>query len=109
MIDHRDVVAHFLREIHKVRRKQDDFALTFLLQDNFLQKVGVDGIHSREGLIQNEEIRDAYELLQESRKKYENLVDSLEEEYIFFSKSGTGTLLSVSPSVNVSVVVDIET
>jgi two-component system NtrC family sensor kinase len=55
--------------------------------------------NQKEILIQNEEIRDAYELLQESRKKYENLVDSLEEEYIFFSKSGSGTILSVSPSV----------
>jgi two-component system NtrC family sensor kinase len=50
-------------------------------------------------LSQSKEIRNAFESLQESRKKYENLVDSLEEEYIFFSKSGTGTLLSVSPSV----------
>jgi len=50
-------------------------------------------------LLQNEEIANAFESLQESRKKYENLVDSLEEEYIFFSKSDSGTLLSVSPSV----------
>ncbi len=55
--------------------------------------------NQKEILRQNKEIKNAYEALQESRKKYEKLVDNLEEEYIFFSKSGSGNLLSVSPSV----------
>ncbi len=55
--------------------------------------------NQKEILRQNREIKNAYEALQESRKKYEKLVDNLEEEYIFFSKSVSGNLLSVSPSV----------
>ena len=53
----------------------------------------------KEIIRQNQEIKDAYEELQESREKYAKLVDNLEEEYIFFSKSVSGELLSVSTSV----------
>ncbi len=53
-------------------------------------------------------IKDAYEDLDESRKKYEKLVDNLEEEYIFFSKSQSGRLLSVSSSVKTILGYDVD-
>ncbi|MFO7658034.1 MAG: ATP-binding protein [Bacteroidales bacterium] len=49
---------------------------------------------------QNLELKSAYEALLESRKRYEQLIDNLKEEYIFFSKSSSGDMLFVSPSVN---------
>ncbi|UCH14037.1 MAG: PAS domain S-box protein [Bacteroidales bacterium] len=45
------------------------------------------------------QVKEAHEALIESRKKYEKLVDDLEEEYIFYSKSQSGKLLTVSSSV----------
>jgi PAS domain S-box-containing protein len=50
-------------------------------------------------LKQNNELKSAYDALKESRDKYEKLIEHLEEEYIFYSQSVTGTLLFVSPSV----------
>ena len=49
---------------------------------------------------QNIELKSAYEALLESRKRYEQLIDNLKEEYIFFSQAPSGDLLFVSPSVN---------
>jgi len=48
---------------------------------------------------QNLEIKSAYEALLESRNRYEQLIDNLKEEYIFFSQSPSGELLFVSLSV----------
>jgi len=53
----------------------------------------------REILKQNHELKSAYEALKESRDKYEQLIEHLEDEYFFFSKATNGTLLFVSPSV----------
>jgi two-component system NtrC family sensor kinase len=53
----------------------------------------------KEAEHQNLEIKSAYEALLESRKRYEQLIDNLKEEYIFFSQSPTGDLLFVSLSV----------
>ena len=53
----------------------------------------------KEILKQNHELRSAYEALKESRDKYEQLIEHLEDEYFFFSKAITGTLLFVSASV----------
>lgn len=52
----------------------------------------------REILIQNNEIKDAYEALKQSREKYEKLVDHLQYKYIFYSQDPGGNLLFVSPS-----------
>lgn len=53
----------------------------------------------REILKQNSELKSAYEALKESRAKYEQLIEHLEDEYFFYSKAINGTLLFVSPSV----------
>jgi two-component system NtrC family sensor kinase len=53
----------------------------------------------REILKQNNELKSAYEALKESREKYEKLIEHLEDEYFFYSKAPSGTLLFVSPSV----------
>ena len=53
----------------------------------------------RETEHQNLEIKSAYEALLESRNRYEQLIDNLKEEYIFFSQSPSGELLFVSLSV----------
>ncbi|MBN2613548.1 MAG: PAS domain S-box protein [Bacteroidales bacterium] len=48
---------------------------------------------------QNLELKSAYEALLESRKRYEQLIDNLKDEYIFFSQSPSGEMLFASPSV----------
>ncbi len=53
----------------------------------------------KETAQQNLELKSAYEALLESRKRYEQLIENLQEEYIFFSQSPAGDLLLVSPSV----------
>jgi two-component system, NtrC family, sensor kinase len=54
----------------------------------------------REILKQNNELKSAYDALKESRDKYEKLIEHLEDEYFFYSRSINGTLLFVSPSVS---------
>ncbi len=50
-------------------------------------------------LQQNRELKSAYDALNESREKYEKLIQHLEDEYIFYSQASDGILLFVSPSV----------
>jgi two-component system NtrC family sensor kinase len=79
-------------------------ALEQLKNNEYNIKIPVDGVNELNSLVIGfnsmcSKIKDAYENLKESRKKYEKLVDNLEEEYIFFSKSQSGSLLTVSSSV----------
>lgn len=79
-------------------------ALNKLSINNYDVKIPADGNNELSSLAMGfnsmyNQIKEAHEALKESRKKYEKLVDNLEEEYIFFSKSESGKFLSVSNSV----------
>jgi len=90
---------------HQLRKlKIISDALNKLNINEYNKKIPVDGNNELSTLSIGfnsvcNKIKDAYEDLNESRKKYEKLVDNLEEEYIFFSKSQSGKLLTVSSSV----------
>jgi len=88
-----------LRNLKKISE-----ALNKVLNNEYDIKIPVDGNSELSTLTIGfnsmcNKIKDAYEDLKESRKKYEKLIDNLEEEYIFYSKSQSGKLLTVSSSV----------
>jgi two-component system NtrC family sensor kinase len=88
-----------LRNLKKISE-----ALNKVINNEYNTRIHVDGKNELNPLATGfnsicNKIKDAYEDLKEIRKKYEKLVDNLEEEYIFYSKSREGKLLTVSSSV----------
>ena len=83
-----------------IKKRSEELEQSIIRRSTEIEKQSQVLISSqKETKQQNLEIKSAYEALLESRILYEQRVDNLKEEYIFFSQSTSGELLFVSPSV----------
>ncbi|MBN1951284.1 MAG: PAS domain S-box protein [Bacteroidales bacterium] len=102
--DYAGVLGNLTKAIHKMRTHlkeiYQDLELRVIRRTSeiSMRNAELRKTH-REILKQNSELKSAYEALKESRDKYEQLIEHLENEYFFYSKALNGTLLFVSPSV----------
>ncbi len=84
----------------KIKKKSEELERSIINHSNQIEEQNQILIgKQKEAEHQNLELKSAYEAFLVSSLRYEQLVDNLKEEYIFFSQSTSAELLFVSPSV----------
>ena len=94
------IIRHLDSALIRIKKKSEELEQNIIKRSNQIEEQNKILIsRQKEAEHQNLELKSAYEAFLESSLRYEQLVDNLKEEYIFFSQSTSAELLFVSPSV----------
>ena len=98
--DFRNLFNKFSGTLKKIEKQSEDLESRISVRTSEIETQNRQLIaRQKEAEHQNLELKSAYEALLESRRRYEQLIENLKGEYIFFSQSPAGELLFVSLSV----------